>query len=69
MQSFRKIIYLVVVALLFSQCKAYQVTTKPTDMQYSNFTAKQKKWDSPEGAIAYIDKGEGMIKKNMQGVF
>lgn len=65
---FKRIIYLIIITLLFSQCKAYQVDTKPSDMKYSDFSSQQKTWDSSEGKIAYIDKGEGTPLLLLHGI-
>jgi len=50
---------LVPLIVLLTQCKAYQVETKPSDITYASFSSQQKTWESPEGKIAYIDKGKG----------
>jgi len=68
MNFLKKVFYLTSIALLFSQCKAYQVDTKPSDMKYSDFTSQQKTWNSPDGKIAYIDKGEGTPLLLLHGI-
>jgi len=68
MKILKKVIYLLVFSALFTQCKVYQVETKTTDMEYSNFTFQQQKWKSPEGSIAYIDKGEGQPLLLLHGI-
>ena len=66
-QSLKLLSYLLL-GLFFTQCKPYQVATKPNEMKYSEFTAQQKFWDSPEGKIAYIDKGDGKPLLLLHGV-
>lgn len=68
MKILRKVIYLLFVILFFTQCKLHQVETKPTDMEYSKFTSQQKKWDSSDGVISYIDKGEGQPLLLLHGI-
>ncbi|WP_010521271.1 alpha/beta fold hydrolase [Aquimarina agarivorans] len=49
-------------------CKPYQVETKPNEITYAEFTKAQKKWTSPDGDIAYIDKGSGQPLLLLHGV-
>ena len=68
MSSFIKNSFLLLVVILFTQCKAYQVENRADDISYSNFSSQQKKWKSPEGDIAYIDKGKGKPLLLLHGV-
>ena len=68
MFSFIKNSFLLLLVLLLAQCKAHQVENKPDDISYTNFTTQQKKWKSPEGTIAYIDKGQGTPLLLLHGV-
>ncbi len=66
---FKKIIfYALIIATCFISCKPYQVATKPGDIYYEDFTAKQKKWTSNSGDIAYIDEGEGEVILLLHGI-
>ena len=68
MSRIKKLVYLIIIGMLFTQCKPYQVATKPNEMKYTEFTAQQQFWNSPEGKIAYIDKGEGKPLLFLHGV-
>lgn len=61
-------IFILIFLCLFTSCKPYQIDSKPTDMSYSEFTSIQKTWESPEGKIAYIDKGKGTPLLLLHGI-
>ncbi|WP_010182103.1 alpha/beta fold hydrolase [Aquimarina agarilytica] len=61
-------LYSILFVLSLISCKPYQVETKPNDMSYSEFTKAQKKWDSPDGTIAFIDKGKGQPLLLLHGI-
>lgn len=62
------VLFSILMAFSLLSCKAYQVETKPNDMSYSEFTNTQKKWQSPDGTIAYIDKGQGQPLLLLHGI-
>ncbi len=68
MSTIKKIIYLLLIQFLFIQCKAYQVNSKRNEMEYNTYRIQQKFWNSPNGKIAYIDKGEGKPLLLLHGV-
>ncbi len=61
------LLFITCICLLVS-CKPYQLATKSDDMQYTDFSAKQKKWKSPQGSIAYLDEGEGEVILLLHGI-
>ncbi len=54
--------------LLLVSCKPYQVSSRSDDIDYLEFTQRQKKWNSTEGTIAYIDEGEGEAILLLHGI-
>ena len=64
---YKKALFLFSYVLMFLSCKSYQ-ENKLTDIKYSDFIHSQKKWLSPDGAISYIDKGEGTPILLLHGV-
>jgi len=48
------------VFILFS-CKSKQVASYPNEMTYAEFTKQQKSFESENGTIKYIDKGQGKV--------
>ncbi len=68
MNLLTKTIYLIFIPLTLLNCKAYQIKSKPNEMEYTNFRSQQKFWNSPNGKIAYIDKGEGTPLLLLHGV-
>jgi len=67
MKFFKKVFFLSLI-LALAQCKSHQVEIKPNEMKYADFTSRQKKWKSPDGEIAYIDKGEGTPLLLLHGI-
>ncbi len=53
---------------LLVSCKPYQLDTKSEDMQYTDFSSKQKKWQSKDGNIAYLDEGKGEVILLLHGI-
>jgi haloalkane dehalogenase len=50
-------------------CKSYQSTiSKPNQMSYTNYRSQQQSFDSQDGAIKYIDQGEGAVIVLLHGV-
>lgn len=61
-------VLLIILATFLFSCKPYQVATKLNDIYYKDFTASQKKWQSTDGEIAYIDEGEGDVIVLLHGI-
>lgn len=62
------LLFFSIISLFCISCKPNQVVSKSNDMYYKDFTANQKKWQSPEGNIAYLDKGEGNVILLLHGI-
>jgi pimeloyl-ACP methyl ester carboxylesterase len=60
---------LLLMLLSLSACKSKQVRTKQSpEMTYKTFRAQQHQFSTPEGNIAYIDKGKGDVIVLLHGV-
>lgn len=64
-----RFLFFVLIALLLSGCKPYQNTLmKDAQITYTGFRQSQQKFNSSEGSIAYIDKGNGPVIVLLHGV-
>jgi len=65
----QKILTLLVFVIAIISCKPYQsIIMKPKQVTYQNFRSQQKSFLSNDGAIKYIDKGEGDVILLLHGV-
>lgn len=57
------------IVLFFTACKPYQSTTmRPAQITYDTFREQQQSFSTTEGAIKYIDRGEGPVILLLHGV-
>lgn len=68
MNMFVRYIFFIIISVSLLNCKAYQQETQVGDTIYEQFSAVQKTWTSPDGDIAYIDKGSGTPLLLLHGV-
>lgn len=63
-----KPVLLLAVLFLTLSCKSGFAPKKPGEMHYNTFTKSQYKFDTPDGTLAYIDKGSGPAILLLHGV-
>ena len=65
----RSYLIIVSVIILFTACKPYEsVTMRPEQITYDTFRSQQKSFESRDGVIKYVDKGEGPVIVLLHGV-
>jgi pimeloyl-ACP methyl ester carboxylesterase len=65
----RKLLIVLLLNSLFISCRPYKSTIeKPNQMTYSNFRTSQKSFNSKDGIMKYIDKGQGDVILLLHGV-